>query len=72
MVTLYTVRVKGRRRLRCWAALRSPFLTATWHATCQVWRAATHSLWRAPCVAAVIRSKNAVESFLFYTTADSS
>ena len=27
-----TVRVKGRRRLRCWAALRSPFLTATWHA----------------------------------------
>ena len=53
VVTLCTVRVKGRRRLRCWAALRSPFLTATWHATCQVWRSATHSLWRAPCVAAV-------------------
>jgi hypothetical protein len=28
-------------------------LTATWHATCQVWRSATLSLWRAPCVAAV-------------------
>jgi hypothetical protein len=23
------------------------------HLACQVWRAATHSLWRAPCVAAV-------------------
>jgi hypothetical protein len=31
----------------------SPFLTATWHATCQVWRVATHSLWAGPCVAAV-------------------
>jgi hypothetical protein len=30
VVTLCTVRVKGRRRLRCWAALRSPFLTATY------------------------------------------
>ena len=62
VVTLCTVRVKGRRRLRCWAALRSPFLTATWHATCQVWRSATHSLWRAPCVAAValLRELNCV------------
>ena len=30
-------------------------MATTWCATCQVWRAAVHSLWLAPCVAAVWR-----------------
>ena len=42
MVTLCTVRMIGRRLLRCWAALMRPLATAACWAVCQVWRVA----WR--------------------------
>ena len=53
MVTLCTVRTMGRPLLRCWAALRRPLATATWWATCQVWRVAWHAGWLGPWVASV-------------------
>jgi len=37
-------------------------MATTWCATCQVWRAAVHSLWLAPCVAAVWRWRSSPSS----------
>ena len=57
MVTLCTVRVRGRPRLRCWAALRSPFFYG--HLARYLPGLAggdafvVNSLWAGPCVAAV-------------------
>ena len=39
--------------LRCWAALRRPLATATWWATCQVWRVAWQAGLLGPWVAVV-------------------
>ena len=56
MVTLCTVRTTGRPLLRCWAALRRPLATATWWATCQVWRVAWQAGLLGPWVAVVART----------------
>ena len=53
VVTLCTVRTIGRPLLRCWAALMRPLATATWWATCQVWRVACHAGLLGPWVAVV-------------------
>ena len=54
MVTLLCmVRTIGRRLPRCWAALMRPLVTATWWATCQVWRVAWHAGLLGPWVAVV-------------------
>ena len=43
----------GRPLPRCWAALRRPLATATWWATCQVWRVAWQTGLPGPWVAVV-------------------